>query len=219
MGQVGLASTKPNQNICRTERDRCNDRSRCGRAVRYGGGADMSTVVKALLAFLFCHSALGGVASATPIAMQNATATYSQPEYLTNTPGGFFVAQAIDGLLYDDLNGWAIGRPPYYGAAATQAESAVFQTTQNVGYTYGTALTFKMYFFHFNAGHNLGNFRFSVTTDDRSTYADGLSTNGNVAATWTVLHPSSATTDGSLSLGMDSDGSILASGDNPATSI
>ena len=81
------------------------------------------------------------------------------------------------------------------------AGQAVFQTTQNVGYTYGTALTFKMDFFHFNAGHNLGNFRFSVTTDDRSTYADGLSTNGNVAATWTVLHPSSATTDGSLKIG------------------
>lgn len=148
--------------------------------------------------------------------LQNSTATYSQADY-----GGFVVSQAIDGILTSDLNGWAIARPPNYnyGATATQAETAVFETSENFGTSAGTSLTFSMYFFHSNPGHNLGNFRLSVTADDRSTFADSLSTGGDVTANWTVLNPLSATSTGGAILGISPDGSILASGPNPATSI
>ena len=38
-------------------------------------------------------------------------------------------------------------------------------------------------------------FRLSVTTDDRSTFADGLSNGGDVTANWTQLTPDSVTCD------------------------
>jgi hypothetical protein len=64
------------------------------------------------------------------------------------------------------------------------SETAVFQTVPDLG---PSLLTFTMYFNDPNPGHLLGRFRLSVTTDDRSTYADGLPVGGNVTANWTVL--------------------------------
>ena len=70
---------------------------------------------------------------------------------------------------------------------------------------------------HFNhgTGHLLGRFRFSVTTDDRSEFADGLATGGDVTANWTVLNPTSVTLSGSLSSSTLGDGSILIGGTIP----
>ena len=60
-------------------------------------------------------------------------------------------------------------------------------------------------------------FRFSITTDDRSTFADGLSTGGDVTANWIVLDLASAVSTGGQTLTTLPDHSVLASGTNPAT--
>lgn len=160
-------------------------------------------------------------ASAAPVALQSATATYSQADYLVpGKIGGFLVSQAIDGKYFDDVNGWSIARPPSYdGAAATANETAAFETATDLGFSGGTTLTFSLYQYHFNPGHNLGSFRISVTTDDRTTFADGLAVGGDINANWTVLHPFEAASTGGAILEIHADGSIFASGFNPATSI
>ncbi|MEO8630792.1 MAG: PEP-CTERM sorting domain-containing protein, partial [Betaproteobacteria bacterium] len=70
-----------------------------------------------------------------------------------------------------------------------------------------------------NGGHNLGRFRLSVTSDARSEFADGVATNGDVTANWTVLAPISASATGGSFLNAQADGSVLASGVNPETSV
>jgi hypothetical protein len=158
-------------------------------------------------------------ASGTPVELQNATATFSQ-----NNGGapGYNIEQAIDGVSSTALTtfggeGWAIAR--FSGAITTTfAETAVFETVDDVSNLGGTVLEFDL----FNGGiygdggqfgnHLLGRFRISLTTDDRSTFADGLATGGDVTADWAVLDPISATTDGASTLSILPDGSILASG-------
>jgi len=63
-----------------------------------------------------------------------------------------------------------------------------------------------------SAGQNLGRFRLSYTTDDRSEYADGLRTGGDVSAHWTVIDLSTFRSSGGETLTMQPDGSILVSG-------
>ena len=58
----------------------------------------------------------------------------------------------------------------------------------------------------------LGHFRLSVTTDDRSTFCDGLPTGGDVTANWTVLDPSSLSTSSGEILTDLPDHSIMVSG-------
>ena len=77
-----------------------------------------------------------------------------------------------------ELNGWAIWDGTSVDGGTT-SQIAVWQTVKDVS---AGPLVFTMYFEHNNPGHLLGRFRFSVTTDDRGTYADGLDTGGNVVA-------------------------------------
>jgi hypothetical protein len=56
-----------------------------------------------------------------------------------------------------------------------------------------------------------------VTTDDRSTFADGLPTGGDVTANWTVLQPVSFVSSNGAVLNRLADNSILASGPAPLT--
>ena len=58
----------------------------------------------------------------------------------------------------------------------------------------------------------LGHFRLSVTTDDRSTFCDGLATGGDVTANWTVLDPSSLSSSDGETLTELPDHSIFVSG-------
>jgi hypothetical protein len=60
----------------------------------------------------------------------------------------------------------------------------VWETAADLG---AGGLSVTMHFLHFNPGHLLGRFRFSITTDDRGTFADGLHTGGDVSANWIVL--------------------------------
>jgi hypothetical protein len=167
----------------------------------------------ALLLFVFS----GAAASRAAIPLQNATATFSQTSF-----GGSPVAQAIDGNL-GSTNGWAIYEGPTDCCGAlpghTNSQIAVFETASDISFAGGAHLTFTLQHLFFTGAHTIGRFRLSATTDSRSTFADGLSSGGDVSAAWTVLAPSSASASNGTTLSVLGDNSILAGGANPQTSI
>ncbi|HEY5915274.1 MAG TPA: S8 family serine peptidase, partial [Verrucomicrobiae bacterium] len=142
-----------------------------------------------------------GASSLTSVVLQQPTATFSQTSL-----GDFSIAKTVDGITNDNL-GWAL-------QGAISSQTAAFETATNVGFAGGTTLTFKLYQYGywFSQPHTIGRFRLSVTTDDRATFADGLSQGGNVTANWVVLEPSSYTSLGGATLTKLADNSILASG-------
>jgi VCBS repeat-containing protein len=144
-----------------------------------------------------------GVAASVPL--QNATALFSQ--------SGFSLAAVIDGIDNPATNSTA----SWANAAGANPDdshpnTAVFETVTNVNPLGADGeLVFRITSGDF-AHHELGKFRLSVTSDDRSTFADGLSLNGDVTATWTVLTPLSITTTGTSTFTINADKSILAGG-------
>jgi len=158
---------------------------------------------------LFTAAALAGVsiASAAPVPLQQATATFSQ-----GFGGG--IDNTIDGLTTTDGNGWAIA----VGVVGAQAQD------QTAAYETVTDGLFNSYTFTLfneddgNGQHTVGKFRLSVTTDDRSLFADGADSGGDVTANWIQLTPSSAAATNGTTLTINSDHTILASGTNPAVS-
>ena len=161
-----------------------------------------------LVAISVALTAIASIVHAAPVALQNATATFSQ-----TYSSDFSVGRAINGTFVENL-GWSVYEPT---SATTSAQTAVFETTANVGFAGGSLLTFKLYQTHGIdfAKHTLGRFRLSVTTDDRSLFADGLATGGDVTANWTVLNPSAFVSSGGATLSKLGDFSILASGVDP----
>lgn len=141
----------------------------------------------------------------TPVPLQNATATFSQSYY-----GDFSVGTAINGTTWDYL-GWAIYDGDDSGGV-TEPQTAVFETTADIGYSGGSRLEFTFQFDNWNPYHFIGRLRLSVTTDDRSTFADGLATGGDVTANWTVLDVNSFVSLSGTTLTELADGSVLASG-------
>jgi hypothetical protein len=144
------------------------------------------------------------------IPLQNATATFSQTSF-----GGKPVGQAIDGSLGSD-NGWAIYEGPTDCCGAipgsTNPQIAVFETASDISIAGGASLTITLQQLFTSAGHNLGRFRLSATTDARSAFADGLASGGDVTAAWTVLAPLSANSTNGATLTILGDNSILAGG-------
>ncbi len=174
----------------------------------------MKTFQTSSLLAALCSCILGivGNASAVPVALQQPTATFSQ-----TFSGNFSVSKAIDGTTEDNL-GWAIAQ----GAATDlPAQTAVFEMVTNVGFTGGSRLTFtflQTHDFDF-VYHTLGRFRISVTTDDRSLFADGLPTGGDVTANWTALNPDTIVSSNGATLTKLGDLSVLASGTSPYQDI
>ena len=156
-----------------------------------------------------CFSFVPAVAIGGLVQLQNGTATFSQPLGGLYTP-----AQAIDGDLFGGDNGWAIARVDAFNG--TNSETAVWETATELS---ASNLTFTMYFFDSNPGHLLGRFRLSVTTDDRSTFADALPTGGDVDANWTVLTNLIVSGPAGMSFTTLGDASILAEGVTAATGI
>jgi hypothetical protein len=154
--------------------------------------------------------ALQFAAKAESITLTNATADFSQPAFSTFPE--YVPSLAIDGQLTNDV-GWSIF--PQTG----QAHSFVVETVTDAGFPGGTDFLFKIYNLHLNPYHNLGRFRFSATTDFRSTFADGLAVGGDVTANWTVLPPSNAWSTNGTTFQINTDGSILATGPTPSTDI
>lgn len=142
------------------------------------------------------------------VALQNATATFSQESF-----GGNLVGAAIDGAIASN-NGWAIysDSDPSVAHTATQQtqpQTAVFETISDLS---ARELTLKLYHLHPQAGHSLGRFRLSVTRDARTEFADGKPKGGAVAANWVILHPARVSASGGIELTVGEDNSILAKG-------
>lgn len=150
-------------------------------------------------------------ALAGPVGLQNATATFSQ-----SIGANFPASTMIDGNFSGALGqGWAI-----FDGAGALAQTAVFETTADTGFAGGTLLTFTLSQLYTAAPqHTLGRFRLSFTTDNRADFADGLQTGGDVTANWTVLTPTSASATNGATLAILGDGSVLASGTSPSTSV
>jgi hypothetical protein len=160
----------------------------------------------------------GGIiesARASLVPLQNATADYSQQ----NWGGPFDVSQSIDGILTGEA-GWAVASPLVPASDGTP-HTAAYQTQSNAGFASGSKLTFSLYFDHMipDGQHTLGRFRISLTTDDRSTFADGLQIGGDVTANWTVLTPLTYSSANGATMTLLGDNSILVSGLNPVTDI
>mgnify|MGYP000844812675 CR=1 FL=1 len=143
-----------------------------------------------------------GISMASPVAFQNGTATYSQ-----TFDGGYPPSETIDGI-FTAGNGWAI----FNQAGGTSAQTIVWETTTDLT---AAGLSFDMFFNH-GSQHLLGRFRFSVTTDDRSLFADGLGEGGDVTANWTVMTPASVTATTGLTSTILGDGSVRMGGTVPA---
>lgn len=139
---------------------------------------------------------------ATTVTLQQPTATFSQSSF-----GGFFVAETVDGLLNN--RGWAIS--PSTGTT----QIAVYETAQDISFDGATLLTFTMKQIHDNPKHLIGRFRFSVTTDSRDTFADGVGTSGDVSANWTVLNPNGFSSENGTLFEKLSDKSLRVQGTTP----
>ena len=140
-------------------------------------------------------------ANGQDVALQQATATFSQSAF-----GNFSIAHTV-GSNAPVSPGWSI----YPNLVA---QTAAFETVNDLGFNNGTRLTFTLS--HNDPfPQNLGRFRLSVTTDARDTFADGLISGGDVTANWTVLDPISLSTAYGTILTELPDHSILASGVQP----
>lgn len=149
-------------------------------------------------------TSFAGAALAAPVMFQNGTATFSQ-----NFDGVWSPDEMIDGITTAG-NGWAI----YSATAGTNAQTAVWETTTDLN---AGSLTLELLQNH-GTSHLLGRFRISVTSDDRSTFADGLDNGGDVTANWTVLTPASvAFSAAGMTSTILGDGSVLVGGTLPAT--
>ena len=151
------------------------------------------------------------VAIADPASLQNATATFSQE--------GFPVSAAIDGDSSSTTTGWAIGD---VNTGETNTQTAAFQFTDVQNSAAGFGFTITLYQ-NYNdppyLQHTLGCFRLSFTGDDQAAFADGLANGGNVTANWTVATITGLSATNGVNLNLQGDGSVLASGPNPATSV
>jgi hypothetical protein len=171
-------------------------------------------IMKSFTLFVFVV-VVAGSNVAQAVVLTNATATYSQ-SFLTSN---YLVSQSIDGITLG-RNGWAVGQNTSNPALAAFAETAAFETLSNPAGGSGAYMTFTLtQNFAEVPGHTIGRFRLSVTGDDRTTFADGLQSGGDVTATWSILTPVIALATGGAILTVQGDNSILASGPSPATSV
>jgi hypothetical protein len=157
----------------------------------------------ALLACIFCFTL--ATVRADSVTLQNGTATFSQS---TDPIFGMHSPDYVYDGLFDYPNGWAIAQF-YPGIGSTSSETAVWETATNVN---TDSLAFRMYFTYLGGGHLLGRFRFSVTTDDRSTFADGSDNGGDVTANWIILGNPIVQGPGGMTFITLPDNSVLAGG-------
>ncbi len=145
---------------------------------------------------------------AAQIGLQSATATYSQVN--SSDPGLWDPVKTIDGRTSGAFTSWAVNR----GTGPNHEETIVWETTADLTLDGGTILRFSLHHQDWvpSAGHNLGRFRLSYTTDDRATFADGLASGGDVSAGWIVIHPTGSGSTGGELLTTQADSSILVSG-------
>jgi hypothetical protein len=148
--------------------------------------------------------------SAAPISFQNGTATFSQA-----CSGGFTPDASVNGNNASFDRGWALAKTCGGPIDDTDPHTAVWETTSNV-----TAAQLQFGLFQlFGGSHLIGRFRLSVTSDDRSTFADGLDTGGDVTANWLLLTGATLAASAGMTLTELGDGSILAGGATTSTGV
>jgi len=146
-------------------------------------------------------------AAAEPIALQNGTATFNQTITQGHSPD-----LSIDGDFSNGNLGWAIATG--FTGDITSDQTAVWETVSD---TSASTLNFAMHQNFFIGKHLIGQFRFSITSDNRSLFADGLDTMGDVTANWTVLTNPMSSGPASLTFTTQGDNSILVGGTIPNT--
>lgn len=156
---------------------------------------------------VFVFVALSAPVIAEPVALRQATATYSQKPFQSFPM--FPVSQAIDGIR-SGYNGWSV-----FPQSGGIPQTAVFETVEPLGGPEDVLITVRLSSAVPEGYHALGCFRISVTSDPPDTFADGLIEGGDVSANWTVLTPTSVSASGGTILNADQVGVIKASGPNP----
>lgn len=126
---------------------------------------------------------------------------------------GYPVTAAIDGNL-SASSGWGID------TGTTNAETAVFETASNTP-SYGGVGSRLVFSLHqlFGTTHTIGRFRLSVTTANRSMFANGATSGGDLgpATIWTPVEVRSvAATMGSATFAVLADGSVRATSTSAA---
>lgn len=156
-----------------------------------------------------CLAGVAAPALAAPVALQNATATFSQAS-------PFDVDASADGVTTG--GGWAL-------SPNITDQVAAYRFASPVGGPAGTAFSFVL-IQEFGNFHTLGRFRLSVTTEDPNDpvngFADGANSGGDVVTNWAQLTPLTAVATNGTLLSIQGDDSILAlhggTNPNPATS-
>ena len=171
-----------------------------------------SNRISIFFALLVLSLGFAAQSQAANVALQNATATFIQ-----GPPDGgpWLPSRTIDGVIAGVDTSWAIYRGD---PDAQQAETIVWETSTDLILDGSLSLHFALHHHEILAspGHNLGHFRLSYTTDDRTTFADGLAIGGDVTANWVVIDPISTNSTGGELLTILSDSSILVSGGSNA---
>jgi len=175
------------------------------------GSADFATNFSAGGGTLVVNGLMNQGITPIKVGLQNATSQASQTGF-----GGLTPDKVLDGIT-NAQNGWGNGPP----GGSFSSNVAVFETVDDLGGEQ-TDLTFTLDFSSF-ADHALGHFRLSATTDDRSTFADGVFQGGDVTANWIELTPTSATASSGAELTILPDNSILFTSNpltlNPGTDV
>lgn len=141
--------------------------------------------------------------SGAAVTLQSPTATFSQSSF-----GTFSVANTI---ADPTTSSWAI-----FNGGVTSAQTAVWETQSDVGFTGGTDFRFTIAHTDATVGINsqpdLGRLRLSYTTDSRSDFADGLINGGDVTAAWSVFDTTSFASTGGGTATELGDHSLLIAG-------
>lgn len=168
-------------------------------------------ITKVALVCAACFSIPFAVTSraADSVVLQSGTASFSQ----TLLGVTFSPDQVHDGS-FAEFNGWAVLEANTLDGA--HGQSAVWETQSDVP---PGRLTFTL---HFLLGppyaqHLLGRFRLSVTTADRSTFADGNDQLGQLGSGWIPLHHPTVTVPSGMTVTTLPDFSLLTGGAIPAT--
>lgn len=134
------------------------------------------------------------------------------PSAATFSQSGFPASAAVDGNLVNNT-GWAI-------SPNIVAQTAVFETVSDTPiFPGGTETTFQLgHLFPSPSQHLLGCFQLFVTTADRSLFADGLQSGGQIGAgIWTPISVTAASASNGAVLTADGSGRILAQNLGSAT--
>ena len=166
------------------------------------------STTQGLVAIAITFSDLAGNAGSNAIPLQNTAAIFTQNFSPPNTTA----ASTIDGI-FSGSNGWADDN-----GGVTAANTIVWESSSDITANVNTQFTFTLTH-AFGSEHAIGRLRLSATTDNRTTFADGLDNGGDVTATWTVLNFVSFAGTGGETSAVQGDGSILVGGANPATTV